>query len=137
MDHKSILANFVREIWSEGRVDAVERYIAESYTVHHDPGDPWDGQTLTREGFRDRLVTSRATAPDQVFTVVRMIEEGDSIAMTWTWQGTHLGDLPGIPATGRTITMSGATVYDFDRALLNGHWQIADRLGVYWQLTAA
>ena len=31
--------------------------------------------------------------------------------MTWLWKGTHLGDLPGFPATGRPIEMSGATVY--------------------------
>lgn len=136
MDRKTILTEFLREIWSEGQADAVERYVAESYTIHHDPGDPWDGQTLTRAGFRDRLVASRAAAPDQVFDPVRMIEEDGSIAVAWTWTGTHLGDLPGIPATGRRITMSGATIYDFKGELLTGHWQIADRLSVYRQLTA-
>jgi hypothetical protein len=34
--------------------------------------------------------------------------------------------------------MSGMTVYDFDTAdRLSGHWQIADRLGVYQQLQQA
>ncbi len=117
-------------------VQAVEEFIADRYTIHNDPGDPWHGQTLTRDGFADRLVTSRAAAPDQVFTVVDMIEEGDRIAVTWTWTGTHLGDLPGLPATGRRIEMTGATVYGFDAEdRLTGHWQIADRLGVYRQLT--
>ena len=55
--------------------------------------------------------------------------------MTWLWTGTHLGDLPGFPATGRTIHMSGATVYGFDSEdCLTGHWQITDRLGVFQQL---
>jgi hypothetical protein len=31
--------------------------------------------------------------------------------------------------------MSGATVYDFDPAnRICGHWQVADRLGIYRQL---
>jgi predicted ester cyclase len=48
---------------------------------------------------------------------------------------THLGDYPGFPATGRRITMSGATVYFFGESdKLTGHWQITDRLGVYQQL---
>ena len=110
-------------------------FVADAYTIHNDPGDPWDGQTLDPAGFRERLVRSRAVAPDQVFTVVEMIEEGDRVAVTWTWAGTHLGDLPGIPATGKRITMTGATVYGFDgEDRLTGHWQIADRLGVYRQL---
>ena len=46
-------------------------------------------------------------------------------------------DLPGFPATGRVIRMSGATAYFFDAEdRLTGHWQITDRLGVYQQLMA-
>lgn len=134
---KARLAAFVDRVWSRGEADAVDEFLADTYTIHNDPGDPWNGQTLTREGFRDRLITSRAVAPDQYFAPIRMIEEGDSIAVTWNWTGTHLGDLPGVPATGKTIRMTGATVYDFDpQDRLTGHWQIADRLGIYQQITS-
>ncbi len=134
---KEILADFLRRIWSEGEASAVGAFVADSYTIHNDPGDPWHGRTLDQDGFRDRLIQSRAAAPDQVFTVIDMIEEGDRIAVTWSWTGTHMGDLPGVPATGRKIKMTGATVYGFNgENRLTGHWQIADRLGVYQQLTA-
>ena len=64
-----------------------------------------------------------------------MLEDGDTIAVTWLWSATHRGDLPGFPATGQRITMSGATLYTFDASnKLTGHWQITDRLGVYHQL---
>ena len=133
---KTILAAFLERVWSTGEVEAVDEYIADSYVIYNDPGDPWDGQTLTREGFKKRLVTSRAMAPDQIFKPVEMIEEGNRIAVSWRWEGTHLGDIPGIPATGRRITMTGITIYSFDGARLSGHWQLADRLGVYQQLSA-
>ncbi|MEX0286855.1 MAG: ester cyclase [Paracoccaceae bacterium] len=134
MDQKAILTAFLDRIWSQGDATAVPEFIAAQYTIHHDPGDPWDGQTLDPAGFADRLVRSRAAAPDQVFTPVRMLEDGASVAVFWTWAGTHLGDLPGAPATGRRITMSGATLYDFEDGLLTGHWQIADRLSVWQQI---
>jgi predicted ester cyclase len=55
--------------------------------------------------------------------------------MTWLWNGTHRVDLPGFPATGQTIRMSGVTVYMFDsEERLTGHWQVTDRLGVFQQL---
>lgn len=133
---KETLLAFMERVWSMGEVDAVDEYLADSYTIHNDPGDPWEGRTLDRAGFKDRLVRSRAVAPDQRFTPVEMIEEGDRIAVSWTWQGTHLGDMPGIPATGRQITMTGITIYSFDGDRLSGHWQLADRLGVYRQITA-
>jgi len=60
----------------------------------------------------------------------------NSVAITWLWQGTHLGDIAGFPGTGKKIKMSGATVYYFDGDRISGHWQIADRLSVYKQLQA-
>lgn len=133
--HKQMLADFLQDVWTDGKVDVVDQYLADSYTIHNDPGDPWDGQTLSIEGFKNRLVQSRAMAPDQIFHVKKMVEEGNEIAVAWTWSGTHLGDIPGIPATGRKIAMTGLTIYDFEGDRLSGHWQVADRLSVFQQLT--
>jgi steroid delta-isomerase-like uncharacterized protein len=134
---KSRLAAFLHDVWDNGRTDSVASYLAPSYTIHHDPGDPWDGKVLDLPGFQDRLIRSRAAFPDQRFDVQLMVAESDAVVATWTWQGTHLGDLPGFPATGRVIRMSGATAYFFDpQDRLTGHWQITDRLGVYQQLMA-
>ena len=132
---QTTLARFLKEVWSEGKVEAVDEYLSASYTIHHDPSDPWDGKTLSIGEFKDRLVQSRAMAPDQVFEVKRMIEDGSSIAAAWTWSGTHLGDIPGFTATGRKIAMSGLTIYDFMDNRLCGHWQVADRLSVFQQLS--
>lgn len=132
---KRRLADFIRQVWDEGKADAADDYIAETYTIRHDPGDPWEGETLDRAGFKDRVRKSRAAFPDQRFEVQGLFGDDGGVAMTWLWNGTHRGDLPGFPATGRTIRMSGATVYTFDgEERLTGHWQVTDRLGVYQQL---
>lgn len=57
--------------------------------------------------------------------------------MTWHWVATHKGDFPGVPATGKEVRMSGATVYYVKDGMFTGHWQITDRLGVYVQLQQA
>jgi predicted ester cyclase len=133
---KARLRRFIDEIWNRGHLAAIETYIAPRYTIHHDPGDPWDGQGLDREGYRERVRQSRAPFPDQAFAIQALFEEGDAIVMTWLWAATHQGDFPGFPATGRRIAMSGATVYHHHGGLFTGHWQITDRLGVYRQLRA-
>ena len=78
----------------------------------------------------------RAPFPDQQFALRELVADGDLVVMmTWLWSATHTGDLPGFPATGRRVSMSGATAYYFDESgCLNGHWQITDRLGVFQQL---
>lgn len=139
IDHprKRRLAAFIREVWDEGDTAAVDRYLAPGYTIHHDPGDAWEGQMLDVARFKDRLLQSRAAFPDQAFDVQAMFADGDHVVMTWHWAATHAGDLPGFPASGRIIRMSGATVYGFDHDdRLTGHWQISDRLGVFQQLMA-
>jgi steroid delta-isomerase-like uncharacterized protein len=133
---KALLAEFLESVWSNGRVDAADDYLAESYTIHHDPGDPWAGQQLNLEHYKERVRLSRAPFPDQRFTVQEMFADGDAVVVTWLWSATHTGDYPGFPASGQRISTSGATVYYFDaQDRLSGHWQITDRLGVFQQLT--
>lgn len=136
--NKERLTTFIKRVWNEGEEAAVEEFVAATYTVSHDPGDPWHGKKLDRRGYRERLRLSRAPFPDQAFTIVRIVEEEDAVVITWSWTATHLGDIPGFPATGKPIEMTGVTLYTFDEnQQITGHWQIADRLGVYQQLREA
>ncbi|QXQ08205.1 ester cyclase [Sphingosinicellaceae bacterium] len=137
-ERKRRLAEFLETVWSLGDVEACDHFVGANYTVRHDPGDPWHGRTLDREGFKDRVRTSRAPFPDQRFHVAALLEDDGKVAVAWTWTATHQGDIPGFPATGQPLAMSGLTVYDFDaEGLITGHWQVSDRLGVYGQLQAA
>jgi steroid delta-isomerase-like uncharacterized protein len=132
---KAILARFLDEVWSNGDVAACARYLSDDYTIHHDPGDPWEGQRLTLAEFQDRVRLSRAPFPDQRFDAQTMLAEGRQVAVSWLWSATHQGDLPGFPATGQFIRMSGTTIYYFDgQDRICGHWQITDRLSVFQQL---
>jgi steroid delta-isomerase-like uncharacterized protein len=131
---KEVLTAFIREVWDEGNIDSADQYLAPKYTIHHDPGDPWDQQELDLAGYKERVRLSRAPFPDQHFFIQELFADGSAVVMTWLWAGTHLGDMPGFPATGKQIKMSGATVYYFDGDRITGHWQITDRLGVYQQL---
>lgn len=135
---KQFLTSFLEEVWSLGEIDACDRFVGSSYTIQHDPGDPWNGRTLDREAFKDRVRQSRAPFPDQRFYVQSLLEDDGKIAVAWTWTATHAGDFPGFPASGRVLKMSGLTIYEFDGdGLLSGHWQVSDRLGIFQQLQAA
>jgi predicted ester cyclase len=51
------------------------------------------------------MTTSRAPFPQQCFHIHTLLESGDDVMVSWTWTGTHLGDLPGFPASGRKFTL--------------------------------
>jgi steroid delta-isomerase-like uncharacterized protein len=130
----ALLTRFLEDVWNVGDVDASEKYLAPKYTIHHDPGDPWDHQELDFAGYKERVRLARAPFPDQRFTVKDVLADDNRVVITWLWGATHTGDIPGFPATGKHIAMSGATVYYFENGRLSGHWQVADRLGVFMQL---
>jgi steroid delta-isomerase-like uncharacterized protein len=134
---KQQVRGLLDEVWTAGLVDAADRYLGARYTIHHDPGDPWHGQTLDRAAYKQRARLSRAPFPDQRFAVRELIAEGDAVVVTWTWNGTHAGDLPGFPASGKEIRTSGMTVYYFEGDRITGHFQIVDRASVFQQLRGA
>lgn len=91
---------------------------------------------MTRDEFAERARVSRAPFPDQQFFVDDFVAEGDVVAISWRWRGTHLADLGPFPASGRTIKTYGLTFYFFEDGRLCGHRQQTDRFGVFQQLAA-
>jgi hypothetical protein len=57
LSKNKFLALFIQEIWNEGNIDAVERYIAQSYTVYYFANDRIDGhwQIVDRLGVLQQL----------------------------------------------------------------------------------
>jgi steroid delta-isomerase-like uncharacterized protein len=122
------------ETWSKDDFSELDSLIAEKYTIFSDPGDAWEGQTLDLSTYRNRLLYSRRAFPDLVFDVMQLIAERDRVAVIWKASGTHLGDLRGLPATGKRLGFSGQTFYLIQDEKAAGHWQVIDRLGFIQQL---
>jgi len=132
---KTRLHTFMDVIWNAGDFSYLADFVSEQYTVKHDPGDAWDGQTLDRTTFQQRVMVSRNAFPDLNFVIQEMVGEGDRVAVFWIMSGTHQGDLPNLPATGKHFAISGMTIYDFDRdGKVCGHTQAYDRLGFIAQM---
>jgi steroid delta-isomerase-like uncharacterized protein len=106
--------------------------IAPDY-VAHDPAVP--GRTGPKGETRAAQLY-RAAFPDLHFTVEDVIAVGDQVVVRWTSRGTHLGDLLGIPPTGKVATATGITILRVTDGKLAELWQDWDRLGLLQQLGA-
>ncbi len=132
-----ILAEFMEAVWNRGDVAAVDEFLADRYVIYSDPGDPWDGRTLSRDEFKQRLITSRAPFPDLRFDVDETIAEGVRVAIAWTMRGHQTGLVADRPGSGRAIEVQGMTVYYFADGRITGHRQVVDRLTAGRQLGVA
>ncbi len=117
------------DLLNAGQAEAVADLVSSDYQEH----DPLPGQGTGKEGVLDRfslLVT--ALAPR--FTIGDVVAENDRVVVRWTNTGTHVGEFAGIPATGKTFTISGIDIYRVHEGLLCEHWHVVDQLSMMGQL---
>jgi steroid delta-isomerase-like uncharacterized protein len=86
------------------------------------------------EGMRLLLTGARTAFPDMTYTIEALIAEDDKVAVLYTWTATHLGEMAGLPPTGRTVTATGAIVCRVAGGRIVEQWDIDDRLDVMQQL---
>ena len=65
------------------------------------------------EGISGIVAMYRAALPDLRFTIEDMVAEGDKVAWRWSVTGTQHGPLMGIPATGKSATVTGSIISRF------------------------
>jgi steroid delta-isomerase-like uncharacterized protein len=133
-NNKDVLNQFIEQLWNRGNFDLLDKLVAPRYTIHHDPGDPWEGQTLSRDEFKKRVLYSRTAFPDLCFTINEFVAEKNRVVISWYLTGTHKGDLAQVPASGKKIRLSGLTIYYFSDGKINGHWQVIDQLAFLAQV---
>jgi steroid delta-isomerase-like uncharacterized protein len=133
-NNKATLREFMEEVWNKGNLEIADKFISTPYTIFHDPGDQWDGKSLDLPTFKKRVLYSRQTFPDLHFAVQEIVGDGDKVVISWYLQGTQKGDIPGLPATGKRVNISGITIYSFSNGKITGHWQVIDRLGFMQQV---
>jgi steroid delta-isomerase-like uncharacterized protein len=72
-------------------------------SMHHEP-------VVGRAAIMARKSTGMAAIPDLNITITNRVVHGNQVSAEWIATGTHTGDLPGMPATGRPFTLRGVTV---------------------------
>src|SRR5262245_35367000 len=72
-----------------------------------------------------------AAFPDIQFDATASVVGAERGALEWTMTGTHRGDMPGLPATGKPFRVRGATVFEIAGGKISGvhdYWDSATLL---------
>jgi predicted ester cyclase len=86
------------------------------------------------DGMRILLAGARGAFPDMQYVVEVVVAEGDTVALLYSWTGTHLGEIGGFPATGREVHATGAIFCRLAGDRIVEQWDLDDRLGTMQQL---
>jgi steroid delta-isomerase-like uncharacterized protein len=129
-DNKTFVRSTVEAIWRTGDATLIDEYMAPDYVLHKPP----TGFAPNREGLKAILQAMHSAFPDLRMTVEDVIGEGDKVAQRRLYEGTHQGELFGIPATGKLVSVSQITVSRVANGKFVEEWAETDFLGMLQQL---
>lgn len=106
-ENKAIAQRFA-QVWNRGGTEVIDELAAPDLVVSY----PLLPEELHGpEAFKQFIVSLYTAFPDIGLRIDDLIAEGDKVVGRWTIWGTHHGDLPGLPATGKRAEWSGITIY--------------------------
>ncbi len=72
--------------------------------------------------------------PDSHQNIDDWIVDGEKVAARFTLRGTHPGPYLGIPATGKSIALTGIDIFHVHAGRITEHWLEADLFGTFQQM---
>lgn len=125
-DNKALARRWLDEVWSKGDLSLIDELIAPNYVLY----DPIRPGLKGRVGIKESIAAFRIAFPDIHFTIEAQIAEGEQVVTRYIVQGTHLGPLMGIPATGKQGTITGMDIYRITHRQIEEAWTNWDTLGL-------
>ena len=129
-ENKAVVRRFWG-VWEEGNIDLVDELLAPDY-LNHTPASP--DQPTGPEGVKGLVAMFRSAIPDLRVVVEDMIAEGEKVAVRYTLEGTHEGELFGVPPTGRRLSIKSIAVERVSEGTIREHWRVTDSLDMMQQL---
>ena len=129
-DHKELIRRYTREVFDEGRVDAVDRYLAPDF-FNHVPGQ------AGRVDFT-RLAAGVGARPGSANVIDLLVAEGEYVVALMTITRTLHEQLHAFgltfPASGSSYTVQHIHIYRVAGGLIREHWAVRDDLSMLRQL---
>jgi predicted ester cyclase len=131
-ENKLLVRRFYEEVVNTGKVDLIERFIAQEYV------EVSDGKryAIGIEGAKEHILGVRQTYPDLHIEIERQISEGEWVVTCITARGTHQGQWLGIKPTGKPIAFTGVNIDRVVSERIVEHGGAANMLGPLLEIGA-
>ena len=130
--NKTVSRRFFNEVFGKGNLAVADEIIVKDQ-VNSGPGNP-HGLLPGLEGTKQLVTMYRNAFPDVHFTIDEQLAEGEKVMTRWTAHGTHQGELQGLPATGKSSTVSGIAIDRFVDGKIAETWGLFDYFSMMQQL---
>jgi steroid delta-isomerase-like uncharacterized protein len=129
-DNKAIIHMYVDTIWNQQQLDRADEFVAPDLVDH----GALPGQAPGLAGARQKWAMFLTGIPDLHVTIEDLVAEGDKVAARRSYNGTHQGELLGIPPAGKHVQIGGISIFRLAGGKITEHWEQIDGLALMQQL---
>ena len=128
----AVARRIVDEVWAEGRLETIDELIADDFHGW----TPTNGEIKGREAFREQVKMYRSAFPNMTMVVDLITADAEWVTTKWTASGTHTGELMGMPASGKDVTVTGIEMDRVVGGRIVEGYGVFDALGMLQQIGA-
>lgn len=125
--NKAVAQSFFEDVLDQGHLERYSESHAAGFIAHTRTHDA----TLEEDLAAAR--EERKAMPDLHLKINEMMAERDCVFVRWTASGTNTRAGMGFPATGKSISIPGMTLFRFNEGKITEEWSVFDMLGVMEQ----
>jgi steroid delta-isomerase-like uncharacterized protein len=107
--NKTCIRRIVEEVYNKKNLEIIPELIDRNF-IFRSPGVR---EVKGPEGFKRMVADEQSAFPDVRLTINDMVAEGDRMAVSFTYAGTHKGEFLGIPPTGKKFSLPIVILYRF------------------------
>jgi steroid delta-isomerase-like uncharacterized protein len=130
---EAVVRRFFEEMCNERKNDLA----SELFTADHQFHDPQVAAENGPAGVA-AAVSVYQDGADGHWTIEDLFSAGDRVVVRWTGSGTHVGEVSGIPPTGKPIgPLDAISIHRMADGKIAETWEVWDTLGFLQQLGVA
>jgi len=128
--NKAMVRRYIEEVWNRHNFDVVDELVSTDYLNHAASAEYQRGFA----GVKHELNWLFGVFSDHRFGIEEAVADGDTVAVRGTCNGTHEGELWGIPPTGERFAAQQSHWFRVDDGKVAEHRAVRDDLGMMRQL---
>jgi len=123
---KKVVRRYYEEVLNRGNLAEVDALMGPSVVMN--------GSQMSGEAIKQMVTSSRVSFPDLQYKLDGIVAEGDTVAVRWSWRGTHQGVYRGTAPTWKQVKCTGMGFWRLENGKIAEHWSNIDHLGMLQQI---
>jgi steroid delta-isomerase-like uncharacterized protein len=123
----------VRRFYEQMNNGRKNELASELFTADHVMHDPQVPAGVGPEGMAG-IVKTYQDGVNGHWQIEEIFSTDDRVVVRWTGSGTHVGEVNGIPPTGKDIQVDAISIHRTDSGRIAESWEVWDTLGFLQQI---